>query len=322
MLTVVMATHNGAGTLPATMASFLECEPPNHGWKFVVVDNASSDNSRDILDSYSDRLPLEVRSEPIPGKNRALNLAIEHVEGDLVLFTDDDVCVDAGWMRAYERAAADHPDYDLFGGAIQPRWPGKPPQWILDAIPLGPVFTITPESLEEGPVLPGVIWGPSMAVRRGLFAAGHRFDPSVGPAPGSYVMGSETEFNKRMGRAGHRAWFCPSARVEHIIRESQLDPRWILGRARRFGRASFWDQASWDADMADGFSSMKMVFGIPRWAIRAAGEQWLLSLWYRLVRDRERSLRTRWEVGKHIGYMMEARRAIPDPPGESRDTLP
>ncbi|HXT48722.1 MAG TPA: glycosyltransferase family A protein, partial [Gemmatimonadaceae bacterium] len=91
MLTVLFATYNGEAVLPDVLAGFIELRSPVGGWKLIVVDNGSVDRSRAIIDSFRGRLPLEWLSEPLPGKNVALNAALGRIEGDLAVFTDDDV---------------------------------------------------------------------------------------------------------------------------------------------------------------------------------------------------------------------------------------
>lgn len=118
-------------------------------------------------------------------------------------------------------------------------------------MPLGVTYAVTPDYVEEGPVSPGLVWGPSMAFRRRVFDAGHRFDPAVGPQPGNYRMGAETEFTERLGRLGYKAWFVPRAEVQHIIRPNQMDPNWIVRRAYRFGRDIYWKERE-KADNAGG----------------------------------------------------------------------
>ena len=81
------------------------------------------------------------------------------------------------------------------------------------------------------------IFGPNMAVRAAVFADGTRFAEHVGPDGSKplYAMGSETELLRRLEAAGHRGWFEAGARVRHIVRPEQMEERWILDRAYRYG---------------------------------------------------------------------------------------
>ena len=108
MLTVLLATHNGAGTLPRVLEAYQRLTPPMGGWRVVLVDNASTDDTPAILKDFASRLPLLALRTERRGKNVALNLGLEHVDGDLVVLTDDDAVPEAEWLVALSQAAARH----------------------------------------------------------------------------------------------------------------------------------------------------------------------------------------------------------------------
>jgi len=223
VLTVFIATHNGAATLPRVLASYLELQPPEGGWKVVIIDNGSTDDSPQRIRSFADRLPLVCLSEPRRGKNRALNIGMPALEGDLAVFGDDDGIPDADWLVQLRRSADHHRDCAVFGGPISPVWDAPPADWILQWVRLAPVFSATDPAWPEGPCDPTQVWGPNMAVRADLFRKGHRFDERLGPNGSAvYAMGGETECVLRLVIAENlRCWHCKAARV----RPSHLQPR-------------------------------------------------------------------------------------------------
>jgi glycosyltransferase involved in cell wall biosynthesis len=239
MLTVLMATHNGANTLSVVLEAYTKLRAPEGHWKLVIVDNGSTDNTNEIVQAFTRRLPVTCVFEPRRGKNSALNTGLASISGDLIVFTDDDTIPHHDWLRVLRSAAAVHPDFHIFGGPIQPRWPSPPKEWILRSVPLSPTLTILPP-FEEGPIHPMHVYGPNMAIRAKIFEKGYRFDEGIGPnGSPDYAMGSETELNRRLARAGYKAWHCPNAVVEHIIRPFQLSPRWMLERGIRYGRGQY-----------------------------------------------------------------------------------
>jgi len=78
-----------------------------------------------------------------------------------------------------------------------------------------------------------------MAVRSNIFEIGYKFDENIGPNGANYAMGSETDLLLRLRHAGFKAWHCKNAIVKHMIRSSQMDRRWILARAIRYGRGVY-----------------------------------------------------------------------------------
>ena len=236
MLTVMFSTHNGQSVLPRMLESLCRARPPVGGWRVIAVDNASTDASAEILRSFVARLPLTVLSEPLPGKNRALNRALKQAEGDLYVFCDDDVVVAEDWLEQWRDTADARQGFDLFVGATRPLWPGAPPAMPLDDQQVAIIFGVNGH-MSEGPCSPMCVLGTNMALRAAVFAGGLRFNETIGPdGSGRYAMGSETELGKRLGEAGVRCWFSEGPKVEHIVRPRQLQPLSMAQRGYRWGR--------------------------------------------------------------------------------------
>ncbi len=238
MLTVFIATHNGADTLPRVLASYTRLLPPQGGWKVVIIDNGSDDDSARIAGSFAGRLPLVCLAEPRRGKNRALNAGLRQLEGDLAVFSDDDSLPETDWLVRLRTAADHHPEYAVFGGRILPIWDANADDWILQWVRMGPAFSVTDAAQEEGPCDPTKVWGPNMAIRAEWFRRGYRFDERLGPnGSATYSLGGETELTLRLAIAEQvECWHCKEARVHHIVRARQMTRAWILKRAFQLGR--------------------------------------------------------------------------------------
>jgi len=288
MLTVFIASRNGERTLPSVLQAYTQLQPPSSGWKLVVVDNGSTDRTHDIVASFQDKLPLTYVFEGKPGKNFALNTGLAHLEGDLAVFSDDDIYPHSDWLIRLQAAADAQLSYAIFGGAVIPRWEAEPPDWI-NCVPRGPVFTLSEPNWEEGPIWPTFIFGPNMAIRAEIFKAGTRFDPSIGPRGTNYAMGSETELIQRLARQGNKTWYARNAVVEHFIRLQQMNKAWVLKRAIRYGRGSF--RRIKAGDPAEHPNIWKQAKRIAK-ALLGSDENELFS--------------ARWEFNYSVGYALEA----------------
>ena len=240
MLTVLFATYNGSKTLPMVFDAYSKQELPKNEWKLVIVDNGSDDNTQEIIRDFSHSLPITLLFEQRRGKNIALNTGLPHIEGDLTVITDDDVLPHTNWLKELRLAADSHPSYSIFGGTILPKWESPPEDWILSWVPLKPTFAILDDQEEGDNGENSLVFGPNMAIRSSIFQMGYKFDENIGPKVGSnYTMGSETELLKRLAREGFKTWHCKNAIVEHRIRSFQMNKKWILARAIRYGRGEY-----------------------------------------------------------------------------------
>jgi glycosyltransferase involved in cell wall biosynthesis len=297
MLTVLLATRNRAELLRKVLQAYTGLHPPVGGWKVVVVDNGSTDHTGQVIASFADRLPLHGVTESRLGKNFALNAGLELAEGDLTVLTDDDAFPRSDWLTQLRLTADTDSAYSLFGGAIVARWEVPPPAWV-QWLDLGPIFTITSDSLDDGPLpldMFSVIQGPNMAIRSDIFRSGVRFDPMIGPKGASYPMGSETELVMRLGAQGYKARHVRNAIVEHLVRREQLDRHWILQRAVRWGRGRF--------RMA---KNPKLWFGVPRHLLRDVPREMIHWTVARLSGRPDAALRARWQLGILRGIAQES----------------
>ncbi len=301
MLTVLMATHNGARTLPTVLEAYCLLEMPRGGWKVVIVDNGSTDSTPKAVSSFAQKLPLTYVFEPKRGKNAALNTGINHIEGDLIVCTDDDAVPRPDWLVQLRTVADAQPLFSIFGGVILPKWEMNPEPWILDWVPLDVAYALTNPNWPEGPITPRRIYEPNSAYRAHIFKAGYRFDPAIGPSGSNYPMGSGSEFHVRLIKAGYTAWHCKRAVVEHIVRKSQMEKDWVLGRAFRYGRGQY------RQEIKDTLKSPRLIFGVPRFILREVATQALRVARTSIGKDKGKLFTERWNLNFLAGQAYEAR---------------
>ena len=305
MLTVLMATLNGAPTLPQVLDAYCALTAPPGDWNLVVIDNGSTDDTYAVLQRYLDFLPLHYLYEPRRGKNAALNtglaFVLQNFSAELLVFSDDDAVPDTDWLIRLSECAAQQRDYAVFGGSILPDWAAAPPDWLLRLVPLGLSFGLTASTLPDGPVHPGLVWGANMAIRRAVFENGHRFNDAVGPNGGDYAMGSEVELSRKLHALGHLSWFCSAARVRHHIRAHQLTEQFALQRAWRYGRGKRRQEHP---------GIFPEWFGIPRWMLFRYLQELMRYALARLRNQADQRFLHRWEMAQLRGYFHEARQFV------------
>ncbi len=300
MLTVLLATRNRAAVLRNTLESFCRLQSPASGWKLIVVDNGSTDNTAGVLESFAGRLPLLAVAERRLGKNVSLNTGLALVEGDLTILTDDDVFPRPDWLVQMQRAADAQPQYSIFGGTIVPHWGAPPPGWVW-WLELSPIYTVTDPGLEEGPISPLFIFGPNMAIRSAIFQSGGRFDGTIGPRGANYAMGSETEFVLRLEQQGHKAWFVRGAVVGHLVGAEHLTTAWVMRRAVRFGRGQY------RLFYKELLAGAKVWRNQPIYIYREIVQEGLAAAWAWVTFKRQSHFVARWRFNYRRGQAIAAR---------------
>lgn len=302
MITVLLATYNGADTLARTLDSLCALDAHGLSWRLVAVDNASSDATPQILGAYESRLPLTILHEPRRGKNHAMNRGLEAATGDLLFCLDDDVIVDPGWLRAIKTTFDTQPEFDIVCGPVEPLWPGPVPDWLLEVIPPYPSYCITPSGVPEGPCSPRLVLGANMSFRMSLFQAGHRWNPATGTnGTRLYAMGSDTELTLRLHAAGHKVWFCRDARVQHIIQPHQFTRSWLWTRAVSFARGDVQKARRANPDIPD----VARLFGVPRYTLPLIARHALDTCFATLRGDRRAQYEALWKCGYACGAAYE-----------------
>jgi GT2 family glycosyltransferase len=163
---------------------------------------------------------------------------VAEFQGDVLIFTDDDVRLEPGWLTAYQDAISRFPGADYFGGRILPDWgQEKKPRWIKDKpLPLidgllvwfdHGTETRPVETSEQTP------WGASFAIRRRLLEKIGLFRTDLGPRGMGRGFGDETEFLMRARGAGAQGVYVGRALCFH-----HYDPRRVtLAALYRYGIA-------------------------------------------------------------------------------------
>jgi glycosyltransferase involved in cell wall biosynthesis len=87
-VSIIMAVHNGAATLKDRINALLELDYPTELVELLIVSDGSTDGTADVLRSvHNDRVRAWVLEEHA-GKAVALNQAIRHATGEILLFVD------------------------------------------------------------------------------------------------------------------------------------------------------------------------------------------------------------------------------------------
>jgi glycosyltransferase involved in cell wall biosynthesis len=218
-LSVVICTWNRSRLLRLTLEQMTHLEiPDGMFWELIVVNNNCSDDTEAVLADFQTRLPLVQLFESQPGKSYAANLAVHHAKGEYIVWTDDDVLVDRGWLRGYLDAFIKYPQASIFAGAIDPWFEVTPPAWFKRIFPK---VANAYAALDHGPTGFDLTrdtypYGANMALKRSAHLK-VPYDTRIGPRPNSGIRGEEMIMARKLFDAGETGRWVPEARVRHFI---------------------------------------------------------------------------------------------------------
>lgn len=263
-MSVILSTSQNDRILRRTLSALAAVERPQCSLEIIVVNNGCTDSTATILEHFRSALPLKVVFEGRKGKSFALNAALKQVQGDLIVFTDDDVVPDGDWLVALERCAYERPHVSVFAGQVRHCWLKPPPDWLRQLAEEGRSFAGTPVEQSDGPVGANFVKGPNFMVRRVVCdrVAFSEEDGINFKGQATSQGGEETLFAAHAVELGFSIEYVASAQVKHIVREEQIGLFPVARRYFRIGRSAGLKNNPPDR------SGVPIIFGYPRFLYR------------------------------------------------------
>ncbi len=301
-VSVAICTWNRSDLLFQTLQRLKRLTiPTGVDWELIVVDNASTDATAATIDQFYNDLPIRAIYQPIPGHSRSRNAAIEVAQGELILWTDNDVWVDSNWLAAYVAAAQANSAAAYFGGKIAPRFLSPQPRWLAETWgKCHPVYATRDLGDDPFRLSPGQFpFGANFAVRTAVQKQ-YRFNVSLGRSQAGMLGDDEIEMMARLNAAGHHGIWVPQAKVEHLIPDDRATPdyvsRYFVGQGianLKKGKPTM--KSSGHARRVALFNQLCFLFK----QHRSTSDEWVSHL-----------IRASIARGESVGYQQRTERAI------------
>lgn len=199
-LTVIVPVHNGRLQLPRCLDALLASGYTN--FEVIVADDCSTDNTREIVESFGARY---LRTPRNMGPGGARNLAAQHAEGGILVFVDSDVVVPPVALGIIAEDFDRDPKLAALFGSYDtaPAWPDFLSQYknLMHHY----VHQISKEEAST-------FWAGCGAIRREVFAEFGGFDLKKYAKPSI----EDIELGFRMWRAGRRILLEKRVQVKHL----------------------------------------------------------------------------------------------------------
>lgn len=238
-ISIIICTFNRSSLLKRAIASLMAQSIPSNEYEIIIIDNNSTDNTRQIV---TETIRIAQNNifyfhEPEQGLSLARNRGIREARGEIVAFLDDDALADYIWLEkllegfSSERTAC-------VGGRVTPFWDKLTgwPGWLHSRL-IG-FYTVVNYGDCEYLHYPNYPAGTNIAFRKAAFAVAGNFNAALGRTGQSLLSMEEADICLRIEQAGYQICYCPEAIVQHLVPEERLTKAWLKERSHWQGISS------------------------------------------------------------------------------------
>lgn len=239
-ISVAICTYNRAERLVLALDGISRQSLPRKYFEIIVVDNASTDNTKVTCTRYQKDLPnLRYIYEPVQGLSKARNTAMQSSHGQYIAYLDDDAIPCSDWLETILETFENlKPKPVCVGGPIYPLWESPKPDWIgkdLEYLFSLLDFSDKPHWLK----LPKYPFGANMAFQRDILSQAGGFAQELGRLGSQHLLsGEEYRLYRILIEHGlGLLYYHPQASVEHCISPQRINLQWMLERSYWQGRS-------------------------------------------------------------------------------------
>lgn len=102
-ISVIICTKNRANKLLQFLNKINEIEKPESLVEYIIINNGSIDNTREVLEGFNLQFEKTIINEPNGGLSSARNTGIKKSSGDILIFTDDDCYLKSNYLKLAEK---------------------------------------------------------------------------------------------------------------------------------------------------------------------------------------------------------------------------
>ncbi len=230
-ISAIICTHNRDTYLGAAIDSLL-AQDFAANFEVVVVDNGSSDRTREVVEQRASNSRLKYVYEPTIGLSVARNTGAKIAEAEILAYLDDDAVASPHWLQILDSAYQNNSKLAIAGGKVTLLWPQgiQQPQWLsngltgnLGAYDLGDSMTY----IEQPGLTPR---GLNYSIRRSFLEEIGGFDPHLGRVGKNLLSNEELQMTEFALQRGWQVAYLPEALVAHNVAPERLKRSWFLNR--------------------------------------------------------------------------------------------
>jgi glycosyltransferase involved in cell wall biosynthesis len=227
----IICTHNRENYLGDAIDSLLNqnCED----YEVLVIDNASTDNTKNIAESRLNNPLLKYIYEPILGLSSARNRGAKETTAPILAYLDDDAIASPQWLTTIVQAYDNNKKLAIAGGKVTLIWPENRhhPRWLSPELSEGlgyynlgnQYLRITSPNLTPR--------GLNYSVRKSFLEQIGGFDVNLGRKGKNLLSNEELYMTELALKNGWEVGYLPDALVQHNVAPERMEINWFLRRS-------------------------------------------------------------------------------------------
>jgi len=228
-LSIIIPTKDRATNLKQCLLSIEKQNCNKNDFEVIVIDNGSTDSTKEVACSFSSKLNLTYCYAPNPGLHTGRNKGIQLAQSSIVTYVDDDIIAFPNWLKSIINSFKD-PKIAMVGGNNIPKYETSTPSWLnqwwSEKNTYGNILPLLSTlDFGEGEFLidPDYIWGCNFSIRKQLLIQANGFHPDALPANMLKFRGDgETHISNYIKKHNLKALFNSNASVYHCVPKERV----------------------------------------------------------------------------------------------------
>jgi len=239
-ISVIICTHNRAYHLKKAIDSLLKQSISFDKYEIIVVDNCSTDNTKDVIDEFiSKGHDIVYCFEPKIGLSHARNKGVRKANAEYLIFLDDDTIACPDLIKLYLNSFKNtKPTPTCIAGRIFLQFEVSKPSWFpnmagfersLTYLNYGETEKILDFKNFEYP------FGANMGILKSEILKLSGFDENLGRKGNRLLSGEETKIFFDLYNQGKIIYYLPNAYVYHTVTKERMTKKFFFRRYYWYG---------------------------------------------------------------------------------------
>ena len=243
-ISVIICCYNSANRLPETLKHLaFQNIPRNIKWEIIVINNASTDNTKEVARSEWNRydkldITLNIFDEMKPGLSNARETGVKHSSYEYIIFCDDDNWLCNDYLFLSYDLLSNNSNFGAVGGQGLPLSTEILPDWFKEC---GGAYAVGKQAASTSIVNSrGYLWGSGLAIKKTVYEKAFKNLDSflIGRKGEQLSSGEDSEICLRIILLGYDLYYDSRLTYTHFIESHKLTNEYFQGLLDGFGKAS------------------------------------------------------------------------------------